>query len=103
MKTRSMGNRRTPPTRFALAILDDHSRLCCHAQSYLSETAVDLVHRLPQAIQKRGLPRPLLTDNDPSMVAEERTEGLLRLRIVHERTLPYSPYQTESSKAGMAA
>jgi hypothetical protein len=27
------------------------------------------------------------------MVAEEVTEGLLRLGIVHERTLPYSPYQ----------
>ena len=41
----------------ALAILDDHSRLCCHVQWYLSETADDLVHGLSQAIQKRGLPR----------------------------------------------
>jgi putative transposase len=77
----------------ALAILDDHSRLCCHIQWYLSETAEDLVHGLSQAIQKRGLPRALLTDNGPAMVAEEVTEGLLRLGIVHERTLPYSPYQ----------
>jgi putative transposase len=77
----------------ALGILDDHSRLCCHVQWYLSETACDLVHGLSQAIQKRGLPRALLTDNGPAMVAEEVTEGLLRLGIVHERTLPYSPYQ----------
>ena len=77
----------------ALAILDDHSRLCCHVQWYLSETAEDLVHGLSQAIQKRGLPRALLTDNGSAMVAEEVTEGLLRLGIVHERTLPYSPYQ----------
>jgi putative transposase len=77
----------------ALAILDDHSRLCCHVQWYLSETAEDLVHGLSQAIQKRGLPRALLTDNGPAMVAEEVAEGLLRLGIVHERTLPYSPYQ----------
>ena len=41
----------------ALGILDDHSRLCCHVQWYLSETAEDLVHGLSQAIQKRGLPR----------------------------------------------
>jgi hypothetical protein len=34
-----------------------------------------------------------LTDNGPAMVADEVTEGLLRLGIVHERTLPYSPYQ----------
>ena len=77
----------------ALAILDDHSRLCCHLQWYLSETAFDLVHGLSQAIQKRGLPRALLTDNGSAMVAEEVTDGLLRLGIVQERTLPYSPYQ----------
>ncbi len=77
----------------ALGILDDHSRLCCHVQWYLSETAEDLVHGLSQAIQKRGLPRALLTDNGAAMVAEEVAEGLLHLGIVHERTLPYSPYQ----------
>lgn len=77
----------------ALGILDDHSRLCCHLQWYLSETAEDLVHGLSQAIQKRGLPRALLTDNGPAMIADEVTEGLLRLGIVHEKTLPYSPYQ----------
>jgi len=77
----------------ALGILDDHSRLCCHLQWYLSETAEDLVHGLSQAIQKRGLPRALLTDNGGAMIADEVTEGLLRLGIVHEKTLPYSPYQ----------
>ena len=83
----------------ALGILDDHSRLCCHLQWYLCETAEDLVHGLSQAIQKRGLPRALLTDNGPAMVAEEFTEGLLRLGIVHERTLPYSPYQNGKQEA----
>ncbi len=83
----------------ALAILDDHSRLCCHVQWYLTETAEDLVHGLSQAIQKRGLPRALLTDNSSAMVAEEVTEGLLRLGIVHERTLPYSPYQNGKQEA----
>jgi putative transposase len=83
----------------ALGILDDHSRLCCHVQWYLSETACDLVHGLSQAIQKRGLPRALLTDNGSAMVAEEVTAGLLRLGIVHERTLPYSPYQNGKQEA----
>ena len=82
-----------------LGILDDHSRLCCHLQWYLSETTEDLVHGLSQAIQKRGLPRALLTDNGPAMVAEELTEGLLRLGIVHERTLPYSPHQNGKQEA----
>jgi transposase InsO family protein len=77
----------------ALGILDDHSRLCCHLQWYLSETAEDLVHGLSQAIQKRGLPRALLTDNGSAMIADEVTEGLLRLGVMAERTLPFSAYQ----------
>jgi transposase InsO family protein len=77
----------------ALGILDDCCRLCCHLQWYLSETAEDLVHGLSQAIQKRGLPRSLLSDSGSAMIAEEVREGLLELGIVHERTLPYSPYQ----------
>ena len=76
-----------------LAILDDHSRLCCHLQCYLSETAEVLVHGLSQAIQKRGLPRALMSDNGSAMLAEEFTEGLLRLAIVHQRTLTYAPHQ----------
>jgi len=77
----------------ALGILDDHSRLGCHLQWYLSETAQDLVHGFSQAIQKRGLPRGAMSDNGAAMVAEEFACGLSSLGIVHEKTLPYSPYQ----------
>ena len=77
----------------ALAILDDRSRLCCHLQFYLAETSECLVHGLTQAIMKRGLPRALMTDNGAAMSAEETSQGLLRLGVVHETTLPYSPYQ----------
>jgi putative transposase len=77
----------------ALAILDDHSRLCCHLQLYLAETAECLVHGLKQAFMKRGLPRALMTDNGAAMLAEETRRGLQRLAIEHETTLPYSPYQ----------
>ena len=77
----------------ALAILDDYSRLCCHLQFYLAETAECLVHGLTQAFMKRGLPRALLTDNGAAMLAEETQNGLARLGIEHKSTLPYSPYQ----------
>jgi putative transposase len=76
-----------------LGIMDDHSRLCCHAQWYQAETAENLVHGLMQAIMKRGLPRALMSDNGSAMLAAETTQGLERLGIVHETTLPYSPYQ----------
>jgi putative transposase len=76
-----------------LAISDDRSRLCCHVQWYLTETAEDLCHGLAQAFQKRALPRALLTDNGSAMIAAETTQGLTRLSIQHETTLPFSPYQ----------
>jgi putative transposase len=56
-----------------LGIIDDHSRLCCHAQWYLAEGAEEF------------------------MLASETTEGLARLGIVYEKTLPYAPFQKEES------
>lgn len=76
-----------------LGTLDDRSRLCCHAQWYLREGAEELCHGLSQAFQKRGLPRSLLDDNGSAMVAKETEQGLKRLGIVNDHTLPYSPYQ----------
>jgi putative transposase len=76
-----------------LGFLDDRSRLCCHVQWYLAESAEVFVHGLSQAIQKRGLPRALLTDNGSPMDAAETQQGLERLGIVHWTTLPYSPEQ----------
>ena len=76
-----------------LGVLDDHSRLCCHAQWYLSEGAEELCHGLSQAFEKRGLPRALLEDNGSAMIAAETEQGLERLGIVAEHTLPFSPYQ----------
>jgi putative transposase len=76
-----------------LGILDDHSRVCCHAQWYLAEGAEELCHGLSQGLQKRSQPRALMTDNGSAMLANETTQGLARLSILHQTTLPYSPYQ----------
>ena len=82
-----------------LGILDDHSRLACHLQWYLGETAEYLVHGLSQAVLKRGLPRALMSDNGSAMIDAETREGLLRIGVHHERTLPYSPYQNGKQEA----
>ena len=82
-----------------IGMLDDRSRLACHGQWYLGETAETLVHGLAQAIQKRGLPRALMTDNGPAETAAEVTAGLARLGIVHELTLAHSPYQNGKQEA----
>lgn len=76
-----------------LAVLDDFSRLCCHAQWYFAETAEVLVHGFSQALLKRDLPRSVMSDRGSAMTCEEFTSGLTRLGCLHEPTLPYSPYQ----------
>lgn len=80
-------------TPVCLCVLDDHSRLCCHIQWYLAESSQALYHGLCQAFHKRGLPRSLMTDNGGAMIAHETQNGLGRLGVLHETTLPYSPYQ----------
>ena len=93
------GSRRVVTARGAwitphlFGVLDDRSRLTCHLQWYLDETAESLVHGLSQAIQKRSLPRALMTDNGAAMLAAEVVQGLEELGIVHETTLVESPYQ----------
>ena len=81
-------------TPLMLGVLDDRSRLCCHAQWYLGpECAERVVHGLCQAFQKRGLPRALMSDNGSGFIAGETRQGLVRLGIVPQPTLAQSPYQ----------
>jgi putative transposase len=74
-------------------VLDDRSRLACHLQWYFSENAENIAHGLSQAFQRRGLPRSAQSDNGAAMTAAEIVEGLNRLGVLHQTTLPYSPYQ----------
>jgi len=77
----------------AFAVLDDRSRVCCHLQWYLSESAETHFHGLSQAFHKRGLPRALMEDNGGAMTAGETQNGLERLGVAQQLTLAYSPYQ----------
>jgi transposase InsO family protein len=86
-------------TPILLGVVDDRSRLACHLQWYLAETAQNIAHGLSQAFQKRGLPRAALSDNGSAMTAAEISEGLARLGILHHTTLPYSPYQNAKQEA----
>jgi putative transposase len=86
-------------TPILFGVLDDRSRLACHLQWYLAETAEVIAHGLSQAFQKRGLPRSALSDNGAAMTAAEIGQGLARLGILHQTTLPYSPYQNAKQEA----
>jgi len=74
-------------------ILDDCSRLCPHAQWYFAETARNVIHGLNQGFEKYDLPRAFMSDNGSAFIAAETVQGLTRLGIIHERTLPHSAYQ----------
>jgi putative transposase len=81
-------------TPLLFGVIDDRSRLVCHLQWYWgAECAQNLVHTVSQAFLRRGLPRSAMSDNGPAMVAKEVGEGLARLGILHETTLPYTPAQ----------
>jgi transposase InsO family protein len=81
-------------TPLLFGVIDDRSRLVCHLQWYWgAECAQNLVHTVSQAFMRRGLPRSAMSDNGPAMVAKEVCEGLSRLGVLHETTLPYSPAQ----------
>ena len=86
-------------TPILFGVLDDRSRLACHLQWYLAESAEVIAHGLAQAFQKRGLPRAALSDNGAAMNAAEIREGLARLGILHQTTLPYSPYMNAKQEA----
>ena len=82
-----------------LALLDDRSRLCAHAQWYLDETTETLTHSCCQGFQKRGLPRELMTDGGSAMKAAEFLNGLEDLSIADAKTLAYSPEQNAKAEA----
>ena len=77
----------------ACAILDDHSRLCCHVQWFEQESAHTLFWTLSQAFCRRGLPRALMTDNGGAMLAAETRNGLDGYSVTHKTTLAESPEQ----------
>ena len=91
------GERKTP---YLFGLLDDCSRVCCHAQWYLErENTEDLVHGLCQGFQKRGLPRALLSDNGAPMKAAETVEGL---RAARHRAVPDAAAQPPAERQARA-
>jgi hypothetical protein len=77
---------------YCLCVIDDRSRLACHIQWYLDVTTKHLVHGFSQALMRRALPRAVMTDNGSAMISEEFTNGLHELGILHQPTLPRTPW-----------
>ena len=80
-------------TPIALCVIDDCSRLICHLQWYAAhENTECLVHCVSQALQRRGLPRTIYSDNGSAMISGEFTNGLHHLGILALTTRPRSAW-----------
>lgn len=69
------------------AILDDHSRLVAHAAYYLNADTRSFHQSFKQAIQRRGLPRKLYTDQGRPFT-NDHTRGIcanLGIRLLHAK------------------
>jgi len=79
-------------TPIALCVIDDCSRLICHLQWYSHENTECLVHCVAQALQRRGLPRTIYSDNGSAMIAGEFGAGLHHLGVLALTTPPRSAW-----------
>ncbi len=72
---------------YLFAIIDDHSRLITHAQFYPSETIDAFSDCLQKALEKRGLPRKLYTDNGSAFRTHRLRYacGRLGIALLHSR------------------
>jgi len=77
----------------AMAILDHHSRLCCHISWGLFENTTELVKGYSVAVMKRGRPATTLSDNGAAMRSGEFRQGLQTLGVRARKIKPRTPHQ----------
>jgi len=76
---------------YLIAILDDATRLICHAEFYLAENLVSLKDCLKQALLKRGVPVRFYFDNGKIFRSRLMLQIAARLGIHLIHTRPYRP------------
>src|SRR5258705_12884086 len=82
------------PTHLCL-ILDDHSRLIAYGAYYLTADSYAFHHTLKQAVQRRGIPYKLYTDQGRPFT-NKHTQIIcanLGIRLLHAK--PYSAWSKE--------
>lgn len=62
-----------------IAFIDDASRVCCHAEFFLSENTDTLIRALKSALYKRGVPESMYVDNGSIYTSKEITQICTRL------------------------
>jgi transposase InsO family protein len=70
---------------YLIAVLDDHSRLLCHGEFFLSQDLISYLSTLESAIRKRGIPDKIYCDNGKVFLSDQvkRIGAEIGTRIVH--------------------
>ena len=81
-----------PVRTHLLALIDDCSRLCPHGQYYPAERMECFLNLFKQALQARGIPEKLYTDNGSLFVSEHLRSvcANLGIRLIHAK--PYAAW-----------
>ena len=72
---------------YLLAIIDDHSRLICHAEFFVSQDLMTYLTVLEKAIRKRGIPDKIYCDNGKVFLSSQvkRIGAEIGCRVIHAK------------------
>lgn len=79
--------------RPVFGLIDHGSRACLALKHLRDRSTVGVLRLLLDAIERRGKPLALRTDNEPILTSRLFRMALWILRIRHQRTLPHCPWQ----------
>jgi transposase InsO family protein len=87
VKVRLPNGRSRREATYLLAIIDDHSRLICHGEFFLSQNLMVYLTVLEKAIRKRGIPDKIYCDNGKVFLSGQvvRIGMEIGSRIVHTK------------------
>ena len=72
---------------YLIAVIDDYSRLICHAEFFISQTLMDYLKVLEQSILKRGIPERIYCDNGKVFLSDQvkRIGAEIGTRVIHTK------------------
>lgn len=72
---------------YLIAVIDDHSRLICHAEFFVAQGLNEYLKVLEQSVLKRGIPERIYCDNGKVFLSDQvkRIGAEIGTRIIHTK------------------
>lgn len=72
---------------YLIAVIDDHSRLICHAEFFIAQGLNEYLKVLEQSVLKRGIPERIYCDNGKVFLSDQvkRIGAEIGTRIIHTK------------------